>query len=109
MMESPYLVAVRERVIIFDGAMGTSIQRYDLEAPDFGGCMGCNDYLPMTRPDVIEAIHRAYFEVGCDVIETDTFGGSRLKLDEYGLGARTHEINFAAAQLARRVADHYST
>src|SRR6476661_5928486 len=109
MQESLYLAAVRDRVIVFDGAMGTSVQRYDLDADAFGGCMGCNDYLPVTRPDVIEAIHASFMEAGCDVLETDTFGGSRLKLDEYGLGARTYEINFAAAQLARKVADRYST
>jgi 5-methyltetrahydrofolate--homocysteine methyltransferase len=109
MTESAYLAALRDRVLVFDGAMGTSVQRYDLDAEAFGGCMGCNDYLPMTRPEVIEEIHASFMEVGCDVLETDTFGGNRLKLDEYGLGARTHEINFGAAQLARRVADRYST
>lgn len=107
--DAPYLAAVRDRVIVFDGAMGTSVQQYDLAPADFGGCMGCNDYLSVTRPDVIEAVHAAFLAVGCDVIETDTFGGSRPKLDEYGLGARTHEINLAAAQLARRVADRHST
>src|SRR5215210_6820586 len=96
--ESAYLDAVRERVIVFDGAMGTSVQRYDLTAEDFGGKMGCNDFLPITRPDVIEAIHASFMAAGCDVIETDTFGGNRLKFEEYGLGERTYEINFAAAQ-----------
>src|SRR5579859_5165841 len=109
MTESAYLAALRERVLIFDGAMGTSVQRYDLDAAAFGGCMGCNDVLPVTRPDVIEAVHASFLEVGCDVIETDTFGGNRLKMEEYGLGDRTYEINFAGAQLARRVADRYST
>ncbi len=109
MTESAYLAALRERVLVFDGAMGTSVQSYDLDAVAFGGCPGCNDYLPMTRPDVVEQIHASFLEVGCDVIETDTFGGSRPKLDEYGLGARTVEINRAAAALARRVADRYST
>src|SRR5690349_864458 len=109
MTESAYLAALRDRVLVFDGAMGTSVQRYDLDAEAFGGCMGCNDYLPMTRPEIIEEIHASFMEVGCDVLETDTFGGNRLKLDEYGLGARTHEINFGAAQLARRQADRYST
>src|SRR6476661_8230139 len=109
MTESPYLAAVRDRVIVFDGAMGTQIQNFNLSAEDFGGKWGCNDYLPITRPDVVESIHAAYFEAGADVVETDTFGGSRPKFEEYGLGERTHEINKAAAAIARRVADRYST
>lgn len=109
MTESPYMAAVRDRVLVFDGAMGTSVQRYELTTEDFGGKWGCNDYLPVTRPDVIEAIHASFMAVGCDVLETDSFGSSRLKLDEYGLGDRTVEINRAAAQIARRVADRYST
>ncbi|HUS14370.1 MAG TPA: homocysteine S-methyltransferase family protein, partial [Chloroflexia bacterium] len=109
MTDSPYLAALRDRVLVFDGAMGTSVQSYDLTPDDFGGKMGCNDYLPVTRPDIVEAIHASFLAAGCDVVETDTFGGSRMKLDEYGLGDRTYEINFAAAQIARRVADRYST
>src|SRR5262249_49325483 len=74
-VRSPYLDALRERVLVFDGAMGTSIQRYDLTARDFGGerLEGCNDYLVISRPDVIEEIHSGYMEAGCDVLETDTF------------------------------------
>jgi 5-methyltetrahydrofolate--homocysteine methyltransferase len=106
---SPYLDALRERVLFFDGAMGTSIQRYDLTAEDFGGKEGCNDYLVLTRPDVIEEIHTSFMEVGCDVLETDTFNASRLRLGEYDLAEKTHEVNLAAAQIARRVADRYST
>jgi 5-methyltetrahydrofolate--homocysteine methyltransferase len=109
--ESRYLQELQRRVIIFDGAMGTNIQNYHLGAADYGGerTEGCNEYLVITRPDVIEEIHSGFMEAGSDVLETDTFTGSRLKLDEYGLGERTHEINLAAAQLARRVADRYST
>ncbi len=108
---SRYLQELERRVIIFDGAMGTNIQNYHLGAADYGGerTEGCNEYLVITRPDVIEEIHSGFMEAGSDVLETDTFTGSRLKLDEYGLGARTREINLAAAQLARRVADRYST
>jgi 5-methyltetrahydrofolate--homocysteine methyltransferase len=102
-----YLDAVQQQVIIFDGAMGTSIQRYDLTAEDFGGekYNGCNDYLVITRPDVIEEIHASFLEVGCRVVETCTFRSNRLTLGEYGLGDQTLEINRAAAQIARRVAD----
>ncbi len=108
-MEQDYIGALRERVLIYDGAMGTSIQGRALTAADFGCKEGCNDYLVLTRPDVVEEIHASFLEVGCDVLETDTFGGSRPKLDEYGLGERTRELNVAAARLARRVADRYAT
>jgi 5-methyltetrahydrofolate--homocysteine methyltransferase len=108
---SRYLDALAQRVLVFDGAMGTNIQRYQLTAEDYGGpaTEGCNEYLVLTRPSVIEEIQAGFMEVGCDVLETDSFTGSRLKLDEYGLGHLTHEINFASAQLARRIADRYST
>src|SRR5579859_7387504 len=89
--------------------MGTSIQGYDLTAEDFGGKEGCNDYLALTRPDVIEEIHTSFMDVGCDVLETDTFNASRLRLAEYDLADKVHELNLAAAQIARRVADRYST
>src|SRR5262245_50752842 len=105
--KSAYLDALQERVLVFDGAMGTSVQRYELDAAGYGGCEGCNDYLPVANPQVIAEIHASFMEVGCDVLETDTFGGSRPKLGEYGLADRTYEINFAAAQLARGVADRY--
>ncbi|MDR0786385.1 MAG: methionine synthase [Gemmatimonadota bacterium] len=109
--ESPFLLALRERVLVFDGAMGTSIQGYALTAEDFGGARleGCNDYLVITRPDVIEEIHASFLEAGCDVLETDTFRSNRITLKEYGLADRTREMNVAAAQLARRVADRFST
>src|SRR5579863_10126243 len=108
---SRFLDALAQRVLIYDGAMGTSIQNYQLSAQDFGGqaTEGCNEYLLLTKPTVIEEIHTGFLEAGCDVLETDSFTGSRLKLEEYGLGALTHEINLSSARLARRLADHYST
>src|SRR5579884_2409741 len=108
---SNYLNELARRVLIFDGAMGTNIQRYQLTAEDYGGqsTEGCNEYLVLTRPSVIEEIHAGFLEVGCDVLETDSFTASRLKLDEYGLGKYTHEINLTAARLARRLADQFST
>ncbi len=108
---SKFLETLAHKVIIYDGAMGTNIQRYQLTAQDYGGqaTEGCNEYLVLTKPSVIEEIHTGFLEAGCDVLETDSFTGSRLKLDEYGLGALTHEINLTAAQLARRLADRYST
>src|SRR5579875_3746994 len=108
-LRSPYLDALRRRILFFDGAMGTSIQYHNLSAADFGGKEGCNDYLVLTRPDVIEGIHASFLEVGCDVVETDTFNASRLRLGEYGLADKTVEINQAAACLARSVSDRYST
>ncbi len=109
--ESRFLAELERRVLIFDGAMGTSVQSYYLSAEDFGGpaLEGCNEHLVLTRPDLIEEIHESFLKVGCDVLETDTFQGSRLKLDEWGLGDKTLEINRTAAQIARRVADRYST
>jgi 5-methyltetrahydrofolate--homocysteine methyltransferase len=110
-LKSPYLEAINSRVIVYDGAMGTTIQRLELGAADYGGAEfdGCPEILAVTRPDVVRSIHEAYFEAGCDVVETDTFTGSRLKLDDYKLGARTHEINQAAARVARAAADAFST
>ena len=109
-VRSPYLQALRERVLVFDGAMGTSIQRYNLGARDFGGekLEGCNDYLVITRPDVIEEIHTGYMAAGCDVLETDTFRSNRITLREYGLQDQVREINVAAARLARGVADRFA-
>jgi 5-methyltetrahydrofolate--homocysteine methyltransferase len=106
-----YLSALRDRVLVYDGAMGTSIQRYELTAADFGGpaLEGCNDYLVITRPDVVEQVHASFLEVGCDVVETDTFRSNRITLREYALHERVREINLAAAQLARRAADRYAT
>ncbi len=106
-----YLEALARRVLVFDGAMGTNLQRLNLTAADFGGerTYGCNDYLVLTRPDAVEGIHAAFLDVGCDVIETNTFRSNRITLREYGLEARVVEINRAAAQLARRVADRYAT
>jgi 5-methyltetrahydrofolate--homocysteine methyltransferase len=105
-----YLDALRERVIVFDGAMGTSIQRYHLGPADFGGerLEGCNDYLVVSRPDVVEEIHASFLEAGADVLETDTFRSNRITLGEYGLQDRVREINATAARLARRVADRFA-
>jgi len=104
-----YLDALAERVLIFDGAMGTSLQQQNLTAEHFGGAQyeGCNDYLVLTYPQAVEKVHRAFLEAGVDVIETDTFRSNRITLREYGLQDKVTEINRAAAQLARRLADEY--
>jgi len=105
-----YLEAIKDHVLIFDGAMGTSIQRFNLTAEDFGGeaLNGCNDYLVITRPDVIEQIHASFLTVGSEVIETDTFRSNRMTLREYGLQDEVLKINRAAASLARKVADRFA-
>jgi 5-methyltetrahydrofolate--homocysteine methyltransferase len=106
-----YLDSLSERVLIFDGAMGTSVQRYNLTPEEFGGARleGCNDYLCVTNPHIIEEIQAAFLEAGADVLETATFGSTRLKLDEYGIGEEVYHQNFTAAQIARKLADSYST
>jgi 5-methyltetrahydrofolate--homocysteine methyltransferase len=110
-IESPYLEALKRRVLIYDGAMGTNIQRYNLSADDFGGkaLEGCNDNLVLTRPDVIQAIHESFLAVGCDVVETCTFQSTPRRLKEWGLGDKVREINVTAARIARAAADKYST
>lgn len=108
---SNFLEAARERVVIFDGGMGTGIQVRNLGPDDFGGAdlEGCNEVLAVTRPDVIGELHAAYLEVGCEVIETDTFGAFAIPLGEYGIADRTYELNLAAARVAKEVASSYST
>ncbi|MGH9179029.1 MAG: methionine synthase, partial [Acidimicrobiales bacterium] len=108
-MAGSYLDAVRERVVIFDGATGTNLQLRELTADDFGGpaLEGCNEVLVDTRPDVVADLHRSFFEVGVDVVETDTFGAFAPVLAEYGLADRAHELNLKAARIAREVADGY--
>src|SRR5512133_1924956 len=105
-----YLDALEKKVLVFDGAMGTSLQVQNLTAKHFGGEQynGCNDYLVISFPEAVEKVHRSFMEVGVDVLETDTFRSNRLTLGEYGLGERTLEINIAAASLARRVADEFA-
>ncbi|MFL5759365.1 MAG: methionine synthase [Thermomicrobiales bacterium] len=106
---SQILELARERVLFYDGSMGATILNMQLDADAYGGKEGCNDYLVLYNPSIIEQLHASFLEVGVDVLETDTFGGSLIKLEEYDLGERTYELNRAAAELARRVAKDYST
>jgi 5-methyltetrahydrofolate--homocysteine methyltransferase len=103
---SPYLDALRRRVIVFDGAMGTNLQLHNLGPDDFGGAAleGCNELLVVTRPDVVAAVHRSFYEVGCDVIETNSFGSLPWVLAEYGIAERTRELARLSAELACDVA-----
>src|SRR5881396_3949910 len=100
--ERDYLAAVRERVVVFDGGMGATLEQFDLTAEDYGGLAGkCHEALVLHSPDVIEGVHASMLEAGAEVVETDSFQGSRLKLDEWGLGEHTLEINRGAAQIGR--------
>jgi 5-methyltetrahydrofolate--homocysteine methyltransferase len=102
---------LKSKILVLDGAMGTALQDLNLTAADFGGeaLDGCNENLVLTRPEMIAQIHKDYLEAGCDIIETNTFGGTPLVLEEFGLGSKTHEINFQAAQIARKAADRHSS
>ncbi len=103
MSERDYLAAVRERVVVFDGGMGATLEQFDLTQADYGGLEGkCHEALVLNRPDVIEGVHSSMADAGAEVVETDTFQGSRLKLDEWGLGEHTLEINTKAAEIARK-------
>ena len=110
-LKSAYLDAIRNRVLVYDGAMGTNIQRYHLTPDDFGGksLEGCNDHLVLTRPDVIQAIHESFLAVGCDVVETCTFQSTPHRLREWGIEEKTHELNVKAAQLGRAACAKYET
>jgi 5-methyltetrahydrofolate--homocysteine methyltransferase len=106
---SDFLKAARERVVIYDGAFGTYMQGKSLTADVFGGAHleGCNEMLVLTRPDLVAEMHDAFFAVGCDIVETATFGAFAVPLAEYGIADKTHEINVEAARLAREVAAGY--
>ncbi|MGJ3220816.1 methionine synthase [Geobacillus thermoleovorans] len=102
---------LQRKILVIDGAMGTMIQSANLSAADFGGeaYEGCNEYLTLTAPHVIRRIHEAYLEAGADIIETNTFGATRIVLDEYGLGHLALELNIEAAKLAKQAAEAFST
>jgi 5-methyltetrahydrofolate--homocysteine methyltransferase len=109
MARQPYLDAVNERVIVFDGAFGTFVQGLDLGPDDFGGASleGCNEMLCLSRPDVIRRMHAAFLDVGVDALETASFGSFSTVLTEYDIPERAYELNVAAARLARETANDY--
>ena len=113
-MDSKFLNRLRspERpVLVLDGAMGTNLQVQNLTAEDFGGeaYEGCNEYLVHTKPEAVATVHRGFLEAGADIIETDTFGGTSIVLAEYDLGDKAYDLNKAAAELAKKLAQEYST
>ncbi len=108
-MPNSLIEALRTRVVVCDGAMGTMLQAADPSLDDFEGHEGCNEILNVTRPDVVRGVHAAYFDAGVDCVETNTFGANLGNLGEYGIPERIHELSLAGARLAREVADSYST
>src|SRR5215813_189551 len=103
----PLLALMRERVLCFDGAMGTMLQRANLTPDDFAGKDGCNELLCETRPDVVSGIHAQYFAAGADLCETNSFGSTPIVLAEYGIAERSYELSRRAAELARAVASDF--
>jgi 5-methyltetrahydrofolate--homocysteine methyltransferase len=100
-----YLKAISEHVVVYDGGMGATLEQFELTSEDYGGLQGkCHEALVLNRPDVIEGVHASMLEAGAEVVETDTFQASRIKLEEWGLAEYTVEINTKAAEIARKAA-----
>lgn len=99
--------ALVSRVVVADGAMGTMLQAQNPTLADFQELEGCNEVLNVTRPDIVRSVHEAYFEVGVDCVETNTFGANFAALGEYDIADRIHELSEAGARIAREVADSY--
>jgi 5-methyltetrahydrofolate--homocysteine methyltransferase len=108
---SGFLDTLKERIVVFDGAMGTNLQVQNLSLDDFGGLRfeGCNEHLLITRPDAVEKVHTAFLDVGCDVIETNSFNGTPVDFAEYDMADQAYDMNVLAAGLAKRIASDYST
>jgi 5-methyltetrahydrofolate--homocysteine methyltransferase len=106
-----FLDTLKERIVVFDGAMGTNLQVQNLSLDDFGGLRfeGCNEHLLITRPDAVEKVHTAFLDVGCDVIETNSFNGTPVDFAEYDMADQAYDMNVRAARLAKRIASDYAT
>ncbi|MFI6105496.1 methionine synthase [Streptomyces sp. NPDC051310] len=100
--------ALATRVVVADGAMGTMLQAQDPTLEDFQNLEGCNEVLNITRPDIVRSVHEAYFAVGVDCVETNTFGANHSALGEYDISERVHELSEAGARIAREVADEFT-
>jgi len=105
---SPFLELLEQRILVFDGAMGTTVHALNLPPDAYDGRENCTEVLVLTRPELVEQIHCSFLEVGCDAVETNTFGANRAVLAEFGLAERTYDINLRAARLARRACDRYA-
>src|SRR5437588_5220939 len=110
-MPSSFLDTLKERIVVFDGAMGTNLHAQDLTVDDYGGPQfeGCPEHLLISKPEAVEKVHAGFFEVGCDVVETDSFGGASIVLGEYQIAHLAYDLNKKAAELAKRVASDFST
>jgi 5-methyltetrahydrofolate--homocysteine methyltransferase len=106
-----FLDLLKEKIIVFDGAMGTNLMAQDLTLDDFGGANfeNCSENLIYTRPDAVLNVHQAFLEAGSDVIETNTFGGNTVVLAEFGIADKAFDVNFRAAQMAKKIANDFST
>ena len=106
-----FLETLKDRIVVFDGAMGTNLHAQDLSVDDYGGPQfeGCPEHLLISKPEAVEKVHAGFLEVGCDVVETDSFGGASIVLAEYGIANLAYDLNVKAAQLAKRVASDFST
>ncbi len=109
---------IKKRILVLDGAMGTMLQRYEFEEEDFRGerfkdfphpLKGNNDLLSITQPEAVKSVHRAYFEAGADIVETNTFSGTTIGMADYYLEELVYELNFQSAKIAREVADEFTT
>ena len=109
--ENAFLTALKNRLVVFDGAMGTNLESQNLTPAHYGGqaSAGCNDILNLTYPSAIEIVHSDFLEAGVDAIETNTFRANRFTLTEFGLADQVRAINLAGARLARNTADKFST
>ena len=110
-MPSSFLDTLKERIVVFDGALGTNLHAQDLTVDDYGGPQfeGCPEHLLISKPDAVEKVHAGFFEVGCDVVETDSFGGASIVLAEYQIAHLAYDLNKKAAELAKRIANDFST
>ncbi len=110
-MSNNFLDLLKEKVIVFDGAMGSNLQSQSLTIEDWGGANfeNCSENLLYTRPDAIEQVHVGFLEVGCDVIETNSFGGGEVVLQEFGIADKAYDVNRLAASFAKNIANQYST
>src|SRR3990172_3556785 len=106
-----FLDTLKEHILVFDGAMGTNLHAQGLTVEDYGGPQfeNCTEHLLITRQDAVEKVHTAFLDVGCDVVETNTFGANPIVLGEFQIAERAYELNVIAAQLAKRIASDYST
>ncbi len=110
-MSKNFLDLLKEKIVVFDGAMGSSLQAQELSIEDWGGqnFENCSENLLYTKPEAIEIVHRDFLEAGVDVIETNSFGGSEVVLAEFGIIEKTYDVNLKAAEMAKRLANDYST